>query len=350
MNTKRLIISIFIIGISFFGCSNIQIQQTAKSYPLKKLKKSVSIVEKHYIKKLELYKLLDLTIDAIVFELKDTLNKQLIKTIEQNRPKSGDSKAILFKKLANVIKTVEQNTSYNLEQSVNLALKGLINKLDKHSKYINVKYPNNNKPFKIEPFYSTIFEDNILYLKIPSFDKEVVNNIKTNIKNNAKSTKAIILDFRNNLGGRLEQGIGTVDLFVNHGTIVSLRKRDKNNVQTYKATLKNTITNLPVVVLVNTQSASSSEIVSGALQDLHRATIIGEKTFGKGTVQALIYITNDKKEAIKLSIAKYYLPSGRSVDSKITPDIEISQKKDQTEDNQLNYAVSFLKNKLKKHH
>ena len=86
------------------------------------------------------------------------------------------------------------------------------------------------------------------------------------------------------------------------------------------------------------------------MQDLHRATIIGEKTFGKGTIQALIYLTDDKKEAVKLSIAKYYLPSGRSVDAKITPDIVISQTIDQTEDNQLNYAISFLKYKLKNTH
>jgi carboxyl-terminal processing protease len=166
----------------------------------------------------------------------------------------------------------------------------------------------------------TIGED-ILHLRVSSFDNNVAEHLRKFI-NEHKDRKGIILDLRNNPGGSLQQSIETVDLFIDEGVIVSQRGRDKEGEQFYKASKEATLTKLPLVVLVNTGSASASEIVSGALQDHKRAIIIGQETFGKGSVQSLMPITNDGEEAIKLTIAKYYLPSGRTIQAKgIQPDI-----------------------------
>lgn len=174
---------------------------------------------------------------------------------------------------------------------------------------------------KIDSVYAKhILNDDILYLRVVSFDKKVVNEIKKYIKENEDKTKGIVLDLRNNPGGLLDQAVGLVDLFIEKGIIVSQKGRVKSENKVYKAKKYGTYKNIPLVVLVNGGSASASEIVSGALQDHKRAIVIGEKTFGKGSVQVILPI--DKSEAIKLTIARYYLPSGRTIQALgITPDI-----------------------------
>ena len=188
-----------------------------------------------------------------------------------------------------------------------------------------------NKPLKIDiirdiikiesVFAKSIQDEDLLYLRVSSFDRKVTMDLKKAIKNKP-STKGIILDLRNNPGGLLNQAIGVVDLFVNDGIIVSQKGRTSEDEEKFNANQANTITSVPLVVLVNGGSASASEIVSGALQDHKRAIIIGEKTFGKGSVQAVLPITQDRSENIKLTIAKYYLPSGRTIQATgITPDV-----------------------------
>jgi carboxyl-terminal processing protease len=168
--------------------------------------------------------------------------------------------------------------------------------------------------------YKTI-NDDILYLRISSFDAIVAEHLTKFIKKQ-KKIKGIILDLRNNPGGLLNQAIATVDLFVDKGIIVSQRGRDKNKEVFFKAKTSTTISDLPLVVLVNGGSASASEIVSGALQDLKRGVVVGEETFGKGSVQEVVPIVKDRSEAIKITTAKYYLPSGRSIQAKgVVPDI-----------------------------
>ena len=175
---------------------------------------------------------------------------------------------------------------------------------------------------KIESVKAKTIAEDILYLRVSSFDNNVEKQLIKFIKQYDKRTKGIVLDLRNNPGGSLGQSIKTVDLFVNEGVIVSQKGKTKNNNESYKASSYATLTKVPMVVLVNGGSASASEIVSGALQDKKRAIIIGEPTFGKGSVQALMPIVKDRSEAIKLTIAKYYLPSGRSIQAKgIIPDI-----------------------------
>ena len=188
-----------------------------------------------------------------------------------------------------------------------------------------------NKPLKIDiirdiikiesVFAKTIEDEDLLYLRVSSFDRKVTSELKKAIRNKPKA-KGIILDLRNNPGGLLTQAIGVVDLFVDKGVIVSQKGRSEADEEKFNAKSVNTVTTIPVVVLVNGGSASASEIVSGALQDHKRAIVVGEKTFGKGSVQAILPITADRKENIKLTIAKYYLPSGRTIQATgITPDV-----------------------------
>ena len=188
-----------------------------------------------------------------------------------------------------------------------------------------------NKPIKINivrdiikiqsVFAKTIENEDLLYLRVSSFDKKVTANLKKEIRKHSK-LNGIILDLRNNPGGLLTQAIGVTDLFVDDGIIVSQKGRDVTDEEKFYAKVENTVTKIPLVVLVNGGSASASEIVSGALQDHKRAIIVGEKTFGKGSVQAILPITQDRKENIKITIAKYYLPSGRTIQATgITPDV-----------------------------
>ena len=187
----------------------------------------------------------------------------------------------------------------------------------------------------------------ILYIRVSSFDKKVVEDVSKAIKKKKAVTKGIILDLRNNPGGLLDQAVGLVDLFVDNGVIVSQKGRRAIETKEYSAHAMNTITDVPLVVLINGGSASASEIVSGALQDHKRAVLIGEKTFGKGSVQVVLPIT--KIEAIKLTIARYYLPSGRTIQAVgVTPDIDVLPGELKTFKNEFAIKEADLKQHLEK--
>ena len=172
---------------------------------------------------------------------------------------------------------------------------------------------------KIQSVYTKNIGDNILYLLVTSFDQKVVSSVKEAI-NEHNNTKGIILDLRNNPGGLLDQAVGLVNLFVDKGVIVSQKGKAKTENLNYKAHQKGSDLDTPIVILVNGGSASASEIVAGALQDFNRSIVVGEKTFGKGSVQVVMPIGED--EALKLTVARYYLPSGRTIQAiGVTPDI-----------------------------
>jgi len=196
---------------------------------------------------------------------------------------------------------------------------------------------------KIQSVYAKTIEDDLLYVHVTSFDQKVVEGVKNAIKEH-NNTKGLILDLRNNPGGLLDQAVGLVDLFVDEGVIVSQKGKLKSENLEYKATKEDTNKDLPLVVLINGGSASASEIVSGALQDFNRTIVIGEKTFGKGSVQVVMPIGAD--EALKLTVARYYLPSGRTIQAVgVTPDIIIPLGKiDFAED-----AIMLKEKDLKKH-
>ena len=187
----------------------------------------------------------------------------------------------------------------------------------------------------------------IKYIRISSFDKNVVKSLKKILKNLKKEhKKGIIIDLRNNPGGLLNQAVGTLDLFIDRGILVSQKGRIKDENKVFYAHYFGTYKDIPIVVLVNSGSASASEIVSGGLQDHKRAVIVGETTFGKGSVQAIIPI--DKNEAVRLTVARYYLPSGRTIQAKgVTPDIIVHPGKIQTENEGVTLKESELKNHLR---
>ncbi|MEA1917517.1 MAG: S41 family peptidase [Campylobacterota bacterium] len=199
---------------------------------------------------------------------------------------------------------------------------------------------------KIDSVYAKTLESdkNILYIRVTNFDKKVVSEVSKAIKKH-KNIKGYILDLRNNPGGLLDQAVGLTNLFIKKGVIVSQKGRDESEQKTYSAEASKLLTTKPLVILVNEGSASASEIVSGALQDHKRAILIGEKTFGKGSVQIILPITDI--EAIKLTIAKYYLPTGRTIQAVgVTPDIHVAYGKVPLKDED---AFSIKESDLKKH-
>ncbi|HEY9191193.1 MAG TPA: S41 family peptidase [Sulfurovum sp.] len=174
---------------------------------------------------------------------------------------------------------------------------------------------------KIQSVYAKTIEEKLLYVHVTSFDQKVVEEVQKAMKEHPEA-EGMILDLRNNPGGLLDQAVGLADLFVDQGVIVSQKGKVASENQNYMATKKGTDTKMPLVVLVNSGSASASEIVSGALQDLKRAIVVGEKTFGKGSVQVVMPMGKD--EALKLTVARYYLPSGRTIQAVgVTPDITV---------------------------
>ncbi len=197
----------------------------------------------------------------------------------------------------------------------------------------------------VESVYARTIDDNILYIRVTSFDKKVATDVKAALKKHAAKSQGIILDLRNNPGGLLDQAVELTDLFVDEGIIVSQKGRNKSDDITYSATKKATVTHLPLVVLVNEGSASASEIVSGAMQDLKRGVIVGTKTFGKGSVQVVMPITDT--EAIKLTIARYYLPSGRTIQAVgVIPDVEVDAGEVKKHENNFDIKEADLKKHL----
>jgi len=201
---------------------------------------------------------------------------------------------------------------------------------------------------QIQSVKSDLIEENIGYVRLTSFNENSAEQIKKKIKElqKNKKIKAYILDLRNNPGGLLSQAIKISDFFLNDGEIVSTKSRQVSENRKWFANQGDLTNSKSLIVLINYGSASASEIVAGALKDHKRAILIGENSYGKGSVQSIIPLKN--KGAIRLTVAKYYLPSGKSISEVgVSPDIEVGedegdfQIKTET-DNQLNYAIKLL--------
>ena len=190
--------------------------------------------------------------------------------------------------------------------------------------------------------------DTIGYLRLRAFNENSSKQLKKEILKLEKNNKLVgyILDLRNNPGGLLSQAIKISDYFLDDGEIVSTRGRKSRENRKFFAKKGDKIEGKPLIVLINNGSASASEIVAGALQNQKRAILLGETTYGKGSVQSIIPLKN--KGAIRLTISKYYLPSGESISEVgVSPDIRIEEQGDDflfntTTDNQLNYAVKLF--------
>ena len=201
---------------------------------------------------------------------------------------------------------------------------------------------------EIRSVVSKQIQNKIGYLRLRAFNENSGSQLNNEISKMEKNKKtfAYILDLRNNPGGLLSQAVKISDFFLEHGEIVSTNGRRSNENRKFFAKEGDKINGKPLVVLINSGSASASEIVAGALQDQKRAVLLGEATYGKGSVQSIIPLKNIG--AIRLTISKYYLPSGKSISEVgVSPDIKVEEIGENFSintdtDNQLNYAIKLL--------
>ena len=201
---------------------------------------------------------------------------------------------------------------------------------------------------QIKSVKADLLKNNVGYLRLTSFNENSGDQIREQIREFEKNgnINSYILDLRNNPGGLLSQAIRISDFFLDNGEIVSTKSRKVSENRKWFAKKGDLIGGKTLVVLINYGSASASEIVAGALQDHKRAIILGENSYGKGSVQSIIPLKN--KGAIRLTVAKYYLPSGKSISEVgVSPDIEIDEDTDEFRiktdtDNQLSYALKLL--------
>ena len=201
---------------------------------------------------------------------------------------------------------------------------------------------------QVQSVRAELIDDSIGYIRLTSFNENSSDQIQKKIKklNKDKNLKGYIVDLRINPGGLLSQAIKITDFFLENGEIVSTKSRKISENRKWFAKKGDIIDGKILIVLINYGSASASEIVAGALKDHKRAIIVGENSYGKGSVQSIIPLKN--KGAIRLTIAKYYLPSGKSISEiGVTPDIEILEvsedfKFNSETDNQLNFAIKLL--------
>ncbi|WP_412057514.1 S41 family peptidase [Bartonella sp. DGB2] len=202
---------------------------------------------------------------------------------------------------------------------------------------LTIKRPDVKEPFDVTLKRALVsakvieyrLESDIGYLRAINFSEHTVKDLRAAIKDiqskiPADKLKGYVLDLRNNPGGLLDQSVGVVDLFLDGGEVVSTRGRDKKNALRFSAKLGDSTGGKPLIVLINGGSASASEIVAGALQDQHRATIVGTRSFGKGSVQSVIPLGDNG--ALRLTTALYYTPAGVSIQGTgIHPDIVVKQ-------------------------
>ncbi len=248
----------------------------------------------------------------------------------------------------------KQVKGLNLMEAVNLMRGKIKTSINLTIRRIDVdddlKFTITRDKIKIREVSSSI-KENVGYIRLRAFNEQsstqLINKVKELSKKNRNLT-GYILDLRNNPGGLLSQAVKITDAFLDSGEIVSTRGRKKNDIKIFTARKGDILNAKPLIILINKGSASAAEIVSGALKDNKRAILLGVKTFGKGSVQTIMPLKN--KGALRLTTAKYYLPSGTSIsDIGVSPDIFVKEKKenfkinDINNDNQLKYALNLFK-------
>jgi carboxyl-terminal processing protease len=191
------------------------------------------------------------------------------------------------------------------------------------------------------------------YLKLSTFNEKATDETLAalnQLKAKNPKMKGLVLDLRNNPGGLLDQAVGVAGLFLNGGEVVSQRGRDPQDIERYDAKSHDVLGGLPMVVLINAGTASASEIVAGALQDRHRAAIVGVTSFGKGSVQTVIPLRGGLDGAVKLTTARYYTPSGRSIQKTgIEPDLEVAETREEAQqiaDEAFSFTEASFRNAL----
>lgn len=202
---------------------------------------------------------------------------------------------------------------------------------------------------RVDSVRSYMLDKNLGYIRITQFQEDTGAEVEKTLQNMNRQGQlgGIILDLRNNPGGVLLASVDVADLFLDSGLIVYTKGRLANANVNYLANAEKTFTNIPVVVLINSGSASASEIVAGALQDHRRGVVVGTKSFGKGSVQTVYPLSTDSKRGLKLTTALYYTPNGRSIQAEgITPDITVEELSVTKVQRQTGYREQNLKNHL----
>ncbi|WP_299548462.1 S41 family peptidase [uncultured Helicobacter sp.] len=329
-------------------------EQESRLDAYNKLRKVIGTVEKYYVDELTLNEIVDKAIDGLLSNLDahsaylDEKKYEDLK-IQTDGQFGGIGITISLKDNALTIVAPIEGTpgdkaglksgdiilKIDDESTLSMSIDDAVNKMrgaPKTKVTLTIVRKNESKPLvfditrdniKVESVYSKrIMDTDYAYLRVTSFDKNITQRVNEELKK-YKKIDGIVLDLRNNPGGLLNQAVGLSDLFIKNGIIVSQKGRIKDENIVYRATDNTPYATIPLVVLINNGSASASEIVAGAIQDNKRGVLVGEGTFGKGSVQVIL--PTEKKEALRLTIARYYLPSGRTIQAVgVTPDIEVA--------------------------
>lgn len=321
--------------------------------PLKQFSQVLSIVEKNYVRKVDRKELIKGAIEGMLRNLdphslyldKDAFKEMQIET-------SGEFTGIgieitIMNGRLTVVSPIEDTPAYkaglkagdiiiriNDEPTDDITLLEAVKKIrgPKGTKVrLTILHKDSHVPKEVTivrdkiPVHSVkshMFGKDYLYVRITNFNQNTTKELIDAIHRHKSTLKGIILDLRNNPGGLLDQAVSVADVFLKKGLIVYTKGRVPESKMSFSAQKQETDVSCPLVVLINAGSASASEIVAGALQDQHRALLVGERSFGKGSVQTIIPLYDGS--AIKLTTAKYYTPSGRSIQAQgITPDIEV---------------------------
>lgn len=320
--------------------------------PYKKLRKVINLVENNYVDEVELNAIVDKAIEGLLSNLdahSAYLNEKKFRDLQtQTNGEFGgigitlgmkDGALTIITPLDDspagkagikagdvILKINDQNTlNMSIDDAVNIMRGKAGTPLQ-----LTIYRKGESKPMVFDLKRDNIKLDSVIgrkidgtnfyYIRVTSFDKNVASSVDKLLKKAGK-IDGVILDLRNNPGGLLNQAVGLTELFVKEGVVVSQKGRAKGENIELKVNGKAPYASIPLVVLINGGSASASEIVAGALQDHKRAILVGEQSFGKGSVQVVLEL--GKTDALKLTTAKYYLPSGRTIQAVgVKPDIE----------------------------
>lgn len=357
--TKSFFHSVLVAMVLSFLLPSAVLAQEAKQEESRldsynKLRKVIGTVEKYYVDELTLEQIVDKAIDGLLSNLDahsaylDEKKFEELK-IQTNGEFGGIGITIALKEGALTIIAPIEGTpgdkaglksgdiilKIDNESTLNMSIDEAVNRMrgkPNTKVQLTIVRKNNPKPLvfditrdniKVESVYVRGIENtNYVYVRVTSFDKNVSQRVEEELKK-FKQIDGIVLDLRNNPGGLLNQAVELSDLFLEEGVIVSQKGRVKDEDIVYKANKKTPYPKVPLVVLINNGSASASEIVAGAIQDNKRGVLVGETTFGKGSVQVIL--PTEEKEALRLTIARYYLPSGRTIQAVgVTPDVEVA--------------------------
>jgi carboxyl-terminal processing protease len=354
---KRYLVIVFILSICFFGGATNKSFAEDRYTELQTFSKILSLVQQYYVEEVDTKKLVLGAIKGMLRELdphtsymppdvyKDFESETagefgglgieisiqngvltIISPIEDTPAwkagiKPGDKVVAIDGESTKGYSLVEASSALKGKNGEKIVLSVIRDNLDKPIDIAIVR-----GKVKIHSVKSTELDDGYLYIKITSFIEQTGSDLEKVLteykkKQNGK-IEGVLLDLRRNPGGLLDQAIKVSDLFIKDGVIVSTIGRDPKNKEVNYASKRAEFSEVPIVVLINEYSASASEIVAGALQDNKRAVIVGERSFGKGSVQSAIKLSDGS--ALKLTVARYYTPSGVSIQSEgIKPDIEI---------------------------